>query len=140
MSQSHSQTILTKENRVNTVVIKGDTLIQFKLSDAKLRLVDVLEKQKLDSLVSEYKILDSLKNTRIKTQDSIIGDLESIISNDSTIINNQSLILGNKDKELIILNDIIKQQKKEIRKQKLLKIIGFTAAVVLPITVLILTN
>jgi hypothetical protein len=140
MSQSHSQTILTKENRVNTVVIKGDTLIQFKLSDAKLILTDVLEKQKLDSLVSEYKILDSLKNTRIKTQDSIIGDLESIISNDSTIINNQNLILGNKDKELVILNDIIKQQKKEIRKQKVLKIIGFTAAVVLPITVLILTN
>jgi hypothetical protein len=35
---------------------------------------------------------------------------------------------------------VIKKQKKEIRKQKILKILGFTAAVVLPITVIILTK
>jgi hypothetical protein len=53
---------------------------------------------------------------------------------------NQKLIVSNKDKEIVILNDIIKKQKKEIRKQKVLKIMGFSAAVILPITVLLLTN
>ena len=44
-----------------------------------------------------------------------------------------------KDKEITDLNDTIKKQKKEILKQKILKLIGFTAAVVLPITTIILT-
>ena len=33
--------------------------------------------------------------------------------------------------------DTIKQQKKEIRKQKLLKLVGFTTSIILPILTLI---
>ena len=120
------------------VVVKNDTLIQFKLEDARFILTNVLEKEILDSLVKEYQISDSLKDVRINLQDSVIKDLtlKSSIQNDVIIYTNE--IILNKNKEIAILNNVIKQQKKEIRKQKVLKIIGFTAAVVLPILVLIL--
>ena len=55
-----------------------------------------------------------------------------------TIINDGNLaIIANKDSEISLLNNTIKKQSKEIKKQKFLKIIGFTAAVVLPIVILI---
>jgi hypothetical protein len=48
-------------------------------------------------------------------------------------------VIENKDKEITLLNDVVKQQKKEIIKQKLLKLGGFSGAIILPvITALIL--
>jgi len=140
MSQGHSQTISTKENRVKTVVINEDTLIQFKLSDAKLILTDVLEKQKLDTIVKEFINLNIIKDSTINTQKKIILDLGKIVYNDNIIIENQNYLINNKDIEVSLLNDVIKKQKREIRKQKILKMIGFTGAIILPITVLILTS
>ena len=140
MSQGHSQTISTKENRVKTVVINEDTLIQFKLSDAKLILTDVLEKQKLDTIVKEFINLNIIKDSTINTQKKIILDLGKIVYNNNIIIENQNYLINNKDIEVSLLNDVIKKQKREIRKQKILKMIGFTGAIILPITVLILTS
>ena len=48
--------------------------------------------------------------------------------------------MANNVVEVKDLNDIIKKQKKEIRKQKILKIIGYTAAVALPISTIILMS
>lgn len=132
-----SQSISIKETRVKAVVIEGDTLIQFKLSDAKLILIDVLEKEKLDSLVEYYQVNDSLKDITVGLQYSMIRDLQSKCDTQLKVVDNLNVIILNKDKEISLLNDTIKKQKKEIRKQKTLKIIGFTAAVVLPIIVLI---
>jgi hypothetical protein len=132
-----SQSISIKETRVKAVVIQGDTLIQFKLSDAKLVLIDVLEKQKLDSLIEYYQINDSLKDITVGFQFAMIRDLQSKSDIQLKVIDNLNVVIVNKDKEIALLNDIITKQKKEIRKQKALKIIGFTAAVVLPIIVLI---
>jgi len=129
---------LTKEQRVTVVIVKSDTLIQFKLDDARIILTNVLEKEVLDSLVAEYHISDSLKDVRINLQDSVIKDLTQKSNTQDDIIKYTNEINLNKNKEIGILNNVIKQQKKEIRKQKTLKIIGFTAAVVLPILVLIL--
>ena len=137
-SQSVSQTTLTKDYRVKVIVIKGDTLIQFKISDAKIILVDVLEKEKLETLVKDYQISDSIKDNSIAIQQTIIKDLEEKSVKQLMVIDNQNNITTNKNEEIIILNDSIKSQKKEIRKQKTLKIIGFTAAVVFPIVVLII--
>jgi len=137
-SQSVSQTTLTKDDRVKVIVIEGDTLIQFKISDAKIILVDVLEKEKLETLVKDYEISDSIKNKSIAIQQSTIKDLEEKSLKQLMVIDNQNDITTNKNEEIIILNDSIKSQKKEIRKQKTLKIIGFTAAVVFPIVVLII--
>jgi len=47
------------------------------------------------------------------------------------------VVISNKDREIVLKDNIIKQQKKEIRKQKVLKIIGFSGAIILPIITLI---
>ena len=134
---SHSQNIL-KEPRVQTVINqKGDTLIQLKLSDAKLILAEVLDKEVADSLVNVYMFRDSLNKTTIELQVKEIRALQQKGFNYNQQVANLEKIVGNKDEELEKLNVIIKFQKKEIRKQKTYKILGFTAAVVLPILVLL---
>lgn len=135
--QTLSQTISIKDNRVTAVVINGDTLIQFKLSDAKIILADVLEKQKLDSLVRYYEINDSLKDVTVGFQFSMLRDMQTKSELQIKVANNLNDIITNKDKEILLLNETIKKQKKEIIKQKVLKIMGFTAAIVAPIIVLI---
>lgn len=126
-----------KENRVKVVVFNKDTLIQFKLSDAKIVLADVLEKERLDSLVEYMEQVDSLKDATVSMQFNVIKDLKTKCDNLQKIIDNMTIISVNKDAEIAILNETIKKQKKEIRKQKFLKVVGFTAAVVLPIITII---
>ena len=58
----------------------------------------------------------------------------------SQMIINLENILTNKDRELYLKDDIIKQQKKEIRKQKTLKILGFAGSVILPVITVLLTR
>ena len=48
-------------------------------------------------------------------------------------IANLEEIIKNKDTEISYKDMIIKQQKKEIRKQKVLKIVGFSSAIILPV-------
>jgi uncharacterized coiled-coil protein SlyX len=130
---------LKQEPRVQTYVnAKGDTLIEMKLIDAKSVLDDLLDKQVSDSLVDVYASRDSINQVSIALQADQIKTLNETIKNQGLISDNLTTIVSNKDKEISDLNDIIKQQKKEIRKQKILKIIGFTAAVVLPIGLLVL--
>jgi uncharacterized coiled-coil protein SlyX len=109
-----------------------------KLIDAKSVLDDLLDKQVSDSLVDVYASRDSINQVSIALQADQIKTLNETIKNQGLISDNLTTIVSNKDKEISDLNDIIKQQKKEIRKQKILKIIGFTAAVVLPIGLLVL--
>ena len=52
-------------------------------------------------------------------------------------IDNFQTILDNKNVEILLKDETIKQQKKEIRKQKFLKILGFAGSVVLPILTLL---
>lgn len=135
---SHSQNIL-KEPRVQTVINqKGDTLIQLKLSDAKLILAEVLDKEVADSLVNVYMFRDSLNKSTIELQVKEIRALQQKGFNYNQQVANLEKIVGNKDEELEKLNEIIKFQKKEIRKQKRLKTLGFVGAIVLPILVLLL--
>ncbi len=135
---THSQT--TSKLRAQAVINSaGDTLIQLKLADAKIILNDVLDKQVSDSMLTVYLKRDSLNSSTILFQKKEIVDLVSKTTNLELIIDNDKQLVSNKDKELTILNEIIKKQKKEIIKQKVLKIIGFTAAVVLPITLILLT-
>lgn len=132
---------MTKEpQRVNVVIQNKDTLIQFKLADARIILGDVLEKQRLDTLVEYLEVNDSLKDITLGNAFSVIRDLNAKDSNNIQIIDNMTVITGNKDKEIALKDGIIKEQKKEIRKQKFLKIMGFTAAVVLPIATILLMS
>jgi len=135
----HSQNILKVEPRVRPVVnTKGDTLIQIKLSDAKILLQDVLEKEVCDSTVAEYIQLDGLRSGTIALQKDKIETLETKFKNDELRIVNLEDVLKNKDTELALLNGIIKKQGREIIKQKVFKIAGFSLALAIPITYLLL--
>lgn len=133
----HSQTTSIKEPRVQTIVNqKGDTLIQMHLSDAKIILADVLDREVLDSLVNVYKQRDTINSNTIQLQVKEIRLLNEKSLNQEKQNSNLNKIIELKNSELAILNDTIKQQKKEIRRQKFYKVLAFIAAVVLPITVL----
>lgn len=109
-----------------------------KLFDAKIILADVLEREILDSLVTAYQVSDSLKDVAIELHNNKFKASEAKCNNQVKIIDNMNSIIVNNGEEIGILNDTIEKQKKEIKKQKFLKIIGFAAAIVIPITMLIL--
>lgn len=135
----HSQNISKIEPRVRPVVnTKGDTLIQIKLSDAKILLQDVLEKEVCDSTVAEYIQLDGLRSGTIALQKDKIETLETKFKNNELRIVNLEDVLKNKDTELSLLNGIIKKQGREIIKQKVFKIAGFSLALAIPITYLLI--
>lgn len=135
--QTLSQT--TSTPRVQTIVnSKGDTLIQMSLADAKIILVTVFDKQVADSIISIYERRDSLQTSNITLLKTDVEKLRSKNNNLETMLLNYTKIIVNKDNEINLHLETIKQQKKEIRKQKVLKVIGWTAAVVLPITTIIL--
>jgi hypothetical protein len=124
---------------VKPVITKeGDTLIQLKVSDAKILLKDVLEKKLCDSTVAEYIQLDGLRSGTIALQQDKITTLETKFTNCNSIVGNLETVVKNKDTELNLLNDIIKKQDRVIIKQKMFKFMGFGAAIIIPITFLLL--
>ena len=133
---SQSQTI--SKGEVKTLVNeKGDTLVMMNLEDARIILSDLMEYEIVDSLLSVYKEKDSLNTTTITLQKDVIVKLAQKSDNQQVQIDNFESILFNKDEEIKLKDDTIKQQKKEIRKQKFLKILGFTGSILLPILTLI---
>jgi len=77
---------------------------------------------------------------------SIVIQKETILklslSNDNfdIIIKNLNKIVTNKDDEIILKDEIILIQKKEIKKQKFYKSVAVVGAIVLPILLLFLAN
>jgi hypothetical protein len=135
----HSQSILKQEPRVTTIInSKGDSLIQFKLSDARLVLNDLLEKRISDSLIFHYEKLDKSRIFSYKLLESKLIVTESKLNNSDLMVTKLEKVVVNKDTEINSLNSTIKQQTKEIFKQKTLKIFGFSAAIILPITAILL--
>ncbi len=132
-----SQTTLNG-NIESLVNDKGDTLIVMHLDDAKMLLTDLLECEVTDSLLNVYVERDSLNKEKIILKDGIIDKLKLQNQNSETIIKNLEELLNNKDEEISLKDDIIETQKKEIKKQRNLKRVGFISAVVLPILTLIL--
>lgn len=117
---THSQTI--SKGEVKTLVNeKGDTLVMMNLEDARIILSDLMEYEIVDSLLITYKEKDSLNTTTITLQKDIIVKLTKKSNNQEIQIDNFETILANKNKELLLKEDTLKQQKKEIRKQKIFK-------------------
>ncbi len=94
-------------------------------------------KQEVDTLLAEYERMDSLKSVKIDLQDTIIVYLKAKMFKQEMIEKNLEIIIENKNKEVALLNGTISKQKSEIKKQKFYKIIGFAAAVALPILAII---
>ena len=132
----HSQTISKGEVK-ETINSNGDTLVIMHLEDARIILNDLLEYEVVDSLLTVYKEKDSLNTNTISLQKDIIFKLVEKSDNQQSQINNFQSILDNLNKELDYREDTIDQQKKEIRKQKLLKLVSFTSSIILPILTLL---
>ena len=133
---SQSQTI--SKGEVKTLVNEnGDTLVMMNLEDARIILSDLMEYEIVDSLLEVYKEKDSLNTTTITLQKDVIVKLSKKSNNQQVQIDNFQTILDNKNEEISLKDDTIKQQKKEIRKQKFLKILGFTGSIILPILTLL---
>lgn len=131
-----SQTI--SKGEVRTIVENGDTLVIMNLEDAKVILNDLLEYEIADSLLTVYKEKDSLNTNTITLQKEVIFKLMEKSDNQQSQIDNFQQILDNKNSELGMKEDTIKQQKKELRKQKFLKFLGFGGSVILPIIAILI--
>jgi len=131
-----SQTI--SKGEVRTIVENGDTLVIMNLEDAKVILNDLLEYEIADSLLTVYKEKDSLNTNTITLQKEVIFKLMEKSDNQQSQIDNFQQILDNKNSELGMKEDTIKQQKKELRKQKILKFLGFGGSVILPIIAILI--
>ena len=132
-----SQTI--SKGEVKTIIdSSGDTLVIMNLEDAKLILNDLLEYEIADSILTVYKEKDSLNSNTITLQKEVIFKLMEKSDNQELQIDNFQQILDNKNKEISLKEDTIKQQKKEIRKQKFLKFLGFGGSVILPIIAILI--
>jgi hypothetical protein len=131
-----SQTI--SKGEVRTIVENGDTLVIMNLEDAKVILNDLLEYEIADSLLTVYKEKDTLNTNTITLQKEVIFKLMEKSDNQQSQIDNFQQILDNKNSELGMKEDTIKQQKKELRKQKFLKFLGFGGSVILPIIAILI--
>ena len=126
--------VTLKEGEVKTILSdKGDTLIVMGINDGKSILSDVLRCEILDSMVTEYENKDKANTTIITT----LKEIETKRGQQIEILEKQVLncekIVSNKDEEISLRNQIINEQRKEIRKQRLLKIAGFSGSIILPV-------
>jgi len=131
------QTLL-KDRKVQIVEINGDSLLQLSIEDGRILLRAVLDGEIANSLIHVYTTRDSVNKSTIGLLEDKITILQDKNSNQVLIINNLENIKNNKDGEILILNDTILTQKKDIRKQKLIKKIALIGTVVLPVATLLL--
>ena len=129
---------IRKEPNVQIMTIKGDTIFGITKEQAKKALIYFKQKEVCDSTVAEYIQLDGLRSGTIMLQKDKIQTLETKFNNDELRIVNLETVVKNKDTELGLLNDIIKKQSREILKQKVFKIAGFSLALAIPITFLLI--
>lgn len=130
--------ITLKKGEIKTFVNEsGDTMIAMRIDDAKLILTDVLNYQISDSIIKQYEIKDVENFKLITLQKEAIVKLTEKCENQEQKLALLNEIISNKDSESDILNGIIKEQKKEIRKQKILKFVGFSGSIILPIVAIL---
>jgi hypothetical protein len=134
----NSQITLKKGQVKAFVSDNGDTLITMRLDDAKLILTDVINYQIGDSIIKQYELKDKESSKVITLQKDAILKLNEKNLNNENSITILETVIKNKNEEILLKDDIIKNQKKEIRKQKLLKIGGFSSAIILPVLLVLL--
>lgn len=139
ISPLHSQTISKGEIK-EIVNSNGDTLVIMRLEDAKEILSDLLDYEIADSLLLAYKENSFLQDSIITMQKVTIYKLQEKNYNQHLIITNLDSLVRNKDREIKIQTEIIEVKKKEIKKQKFLKVVGFIGSILLPIITLIATS
>jgi len=134
-----SQNISTQRVRV-AINSKHDTVIEVKLSDAKVVLNEIFNSEFCDSINDVLTTRDSINSNIVNAQKKEIFLLNEKVSNNEKIDSDYKREVYDKDKVITDLNSTIEQQKHEIFRQKLLKAVGFTLSAILPITVLLLVH
>ena len=128
---------ISKGEIKTTVSDSGDTLVIMYLEDAKFILSDLLEYEFTDSLLNIYVERDSLNKEVILLKDSIINKINQQNDNCGEIVVNLKNMVTNNKKVIELKEDTINQQKKEIKKQKFFKFLGFAGSIILPIVTLL---
>jgi myosin heavy subunit len=118
----------------------GDTILVMNIDDAKLILTDILNYKIADSIINVYSLKSDEQSKVIELQKQVISKLIEKSENKDEQLRLLESIIKNKDVEIGLLNDVIKQQKSEIRRQKFMKFAGISAAVILPIIILLIAN
>ena len=94
------------KGEIKTIVnSQGDTLIIMKLNDAKIILSDLMELRLVDSLLSIYKLRDSLNSSTITLQKNVIDKLTQKSDNQNIQLTNFQSILNNKNQEIFFKED-----------------------------------
>ena len=137
--QVHSQA-LSKNQRIKVIVTeKGDTALQMNISDARIVLELLLEKEVNDKLLVKYIERDSLNQNLVTISNQKIMELQN--SNDilNVIIDNLNKKSSNDEAMIKELRNEIRKKEKEIKKQRVLKTLGFIGCVILPVLTLLLS-
>ena len=135
---SQTTSIDTENNNVR-LSEKGDSItLVLHIDDAKLVLGDLLDYEKVGSLLLLYQQKDSINIQVIKRKEIIISTQEEKIENFILQIDNYRQILQNKDSEITIFLDRIKQLEKLLKKERRKKKIAIAAAVVGPVVTAII--
>tara|TARA_R110000782_G_scaffold21299_1_gene57336 strand:- start:28402 stop:28797 length:396 start_codon:yes stop_codon:yes gene_type:complete len=129
---------LKKEPRVTILTTKTDTLIQIKFQDSKIILEDLKLFNLCNEEVDKKNEVIALKSEAIQFHIAKFDTMKTKYDNGVIMVVNLEKVVENKNTELALLNDIIKKQKREITKQKIFKFAGFSLAIALPITYLLL--
>lgn len=108
------------------------------IDDAREILTVLLNKEFDDSLLIRYEVNERNYNEVIEQLKLQITDMESKSNNQESQKQLLLAMIDNKTNEINLLEKTIKAQKKEIRKQKFLKVIGFSGVIALPIIAILL--
>ncbi len=111
MSLFYCQIVYSQQTVLNN---NGDTLICSSVNEYSFLIKSVFK-------VKELTLLDSINNSIIIYQDTLISNKDTLIENQNLIIKNKNSIIYLKDSQLEILNNELIEQKKSTQKQKVQK-------------------
>ena len=120
-----------------TVIIdtKGDTIFQFKDTDTKIILKEVLDKEVLDTIVKAYIVKDKNQKSSVTLEFNVLNEKSAENEGKSLVSGSIDKAVEKKDGEINRLNSVVKTQKKEIKKQKFLKLTAYIGGIIIPIIV-----
>lgn len=109
-----SQTLVLNEN--------SDTTICFSINQGKYLLKQVYKLKECDTLYS-------ICNQQLLLSDSVIANQKINIDSYKKIVSNQYILISSKDAEIDMLDEKIKEEKKNVRKQKVYRWLTFGVSV-----------
>lgn len=114
---------LTGYSQTTVLSKTGDTTICFTVPQSKFLLKKVYE-------VEKFKILDSICNEQLSLCDSIQSHFKIQVMKQDEIISNTNKIIELKEYQIAKLEEVLKEQKKEIKKQRRRKNLAITGGII----------